>query len=86
MLQQEIGDIVFYIENDRPAAELAAAIWLDFFRKYRQKLPVVVEPKIKHMLQGGKITSLLQCQPSREGKSFKKVATNRTSILWPEPN
>ena len=51
-LQPTIGDCVFYIENGRPAAELAAAIWLTYNRKYKKSFPVKVTDQITYNRPG----------------------------------
>lgn len=53
-IQPAIGDCVFYIENGRPAAELAAAIWLTYRRKYKRSLPVKVTEEITYSRPGVK--------------------------------
>lgn len=45
---------MFYIENGRPAAELAAAIWLTYRRKYKKSLPVKVTEEISYSRPGVK--------------------------------
>ena len=50
--QPTIGDCVFYIENGRPAAELAAAIWLTYHRKYKKSFPVKVMDQITYYRPG----------------------------------
>ena len=45
---------MFYIENGRPAAELVAAIWLTYYRKYRKELRVKVTDQINYSGPGVK--------------------------------
>ncbi len=51
-LQEEVGDCVFTVEDGRPAAELMAAIWYTFKRKYKKSIPVTVTPEIKFHRDG----------------------------------
>lgn len=85
-VQPEVGDIVFYIEKGRPAAELAAALWYTYWRKYKQSLPLNITTKIRYSRPGVK-DGLLQCDsgasPART-QSFKKEGGNRVSVMWPE--
>ena len=43
---------MFYIENDKPAAELAAAIWLTYNHKYKKSFPVKVTDQITYNRPG----------------------------------
>ena len=72
------------MENNRPAAELMAAIWFTFWRKYKQRLPVDVTAEIKYK-RPGVPNGVLQCdpgQPRARTSSFKKMGDQRASVLW----
>ena len=50
-IQEEVGDVVLYLEK-RPAAELLAAIWYTYRRKYKKSLPVTISSEIQFKRQG----------------------------------
>ena len=45
---------MFYVEKGRPAAELVAAIWLTYNRKYKKVFPVKVTDQISYSRPGVK--------------------------------
>lgn len=72
------------MDNGRPAAELMAAIWYTFWRKYKQRLPVYVSAEIKFK-NDGIPKGILQCDPGHsqaKASGFKKMGGQRVSILW----
>lgn len=82
----EVGDIIFYLENNRPAAELAAILWYNFYIKYKQHLPVHITSEIKYSRPGVR-EGVLTCTTGggARGQSFKRVSGKRTSVTAPGP-
>ena len=68
-MQPEVGDIVFYVENKRPASELLAVIWRCYRSKYNKSLPVHVNAEIGYSRPGVR-NGRLMCDP---GSSLKRT-------------
>jgi myosin-1 len=77
-----IGDCVFYIENGRPAAELAAAIWLTYHRKYKKSFPVKVMDQITYYRPGIK-EGVLVFESGASTTGFRKVGGKTVAVDWP---
>lgn len=53
-MQEHVGDQVFIIDNNRPAAELMATIWHAAYTRFnRRRIPVKVAPVIPFRRPGG---------------------------------
>ena len=57
-----MGDQVFYLENNRPAAELMASLWYQVYLRHGRHLPVNVASSISYQRPGGK-KRVLECDP-----------------------
>ncbi len=78
-IQEEVGDCVFTIDGGRPAAELMAAIWYTYKRKYRKNLPVTITPEIKFhrdVVPAG----TLQAQGGGSKPGFNKMGPRKASV------
>ena len=82
-LQPEIGDCVFYLEGDRSAVELAAAIWHNHWGKYRKSLPLNITREMGFTRLGQKAT--LATSQGGRAQSFQKTGGKRASVVWPDP-
>ena len=78
-LQDEVGDVVFYLET-RPAAELMAAIWYTYYRKYKKSLPVTVTSQI-NFYRPGVGEGVLKCGGGQPGAKPGFVKTGPHSAV-----
>lgn len=58
--QPRVGDQVFYLKNNRSAAEFMAVLWYLVYRRFKRSLPVTVSSTIKYQRPGGK-NRVLEC-------------------------
>ena len=78
-LQAEYGgDCVCYITEDRPAAELAAALCYTYRRNTRRDLPVHVSDSINYEIARKTKTLVFQQGPL----GFRKVGGNQAVLQW----
>lgn len=70
---------MFTVEGGRPAAELMAAIWYTYKRKYRQRIPVTITPEIKFH-RDVVPTGTLKAQGSSTKPGFSKVGPNKAAV------
>ena len=79
-LQEEVGDCVFTVEEGRPAAELLAAIWYTFKRKYKKSIPVTVTSEIKFH-RDGVPSGTLQTRGG-QNPGFNKLGPQQAALKW----
>ena len=89
--QPDVGDFIFYLQNNRPSSELLAALWNIYYRKFGKPLPVNVTTHMKFSRPNvGVKEGLLYSDPGRtktsRSSSFSKISGEgyRVSIVWPE--
>ena len=72
------GDCVCYITDDRPAAELAAALCYTYRRQTRRDLPVHISDSIGYQIAGKAKTLVFQ----QGARGFRKAGGNQAVLQW----
>ena len=72
------GDCVCYVNNNRPSAELAAALCHAYQRDMRRELKVTVSDTIAYNISGKEKTLTFQSGP----RGFRKASANHAILQW----